>query len=127
MSEHELISELQQTTRVVEHLIACGAQVREIRVYGRARPAIVLNRPPRLPSTISSNIYAWGIDNCGRHYERRACTIDGIQIQWENQLPEARINNIVPFPVRSNQHLSNATARVGATKKRQPHNLGQAN
>ena len=105
MSEHDLISDLQQTTRVIKHLIASGAQVREIRVHGRARQAIVLNRPPGL----SGNTYAWGIDHQGRQYERHACFIDGVQIQWETQSPTLCNSNIVPFPGRSIQPRLSAT------------------
>jgi len=104
MSEHNLINELQHTHRIAAHLIANGVQVREIRVHGRARPAIVLNRPPQLPVAVASKAYAWGIDHCGKPYERHACAIDGVQIQWEIQRPATACSAaIVPFPMPTTQ------------------------
>ena len=94
-NKNPLIAELKNITRVIEQLIDHGAQVREIRLHGRARPAIMLNRGPQS----SGNAYAWGTDQQGRYYERRACTLDGVQIQWETYPKAARPSNILPFPL----------------------------
>ena len=99
-----LTDELHSITRVIEKLLDSGAQVREIRVHGRARPAIVLNRPPQL----SGNAYAWGKDKRGRRYERQACTLDGVQIQWEARAKNANkgeMANIIQFPYRTKTEL----------------------
>lgn len=94
MKEHTLVSELKHITQVIEQLVHSGAQVREIRLHGRARPAIVLNRP--FNKNLSGKTYAWGKDAQGRHYERQACSVNGVQVQWETET--GRSNNIVPFP-----------------------------
>lgn len=111
--KYPIVDQLQDATLLASKLTASGLRVREIRVHGRARPAIVLHRSPanKVPQ-LSGNIYAWGVDPAGNHYERRACTVDGIQIQWES--PRQKASNETKPRFKAGHNIIAFKARGGA-------------
>ena len=97
MNSQVLHQDLLTTANLVTRLRQCGAVIREIRLHGRAKPAVVLKRPPTNLG-LQGIRYAWGVNQRGQRFERHACQLDGIQIQWE-VFP--KLDNVVPFPGRA--------------------------
>lgn len=77
----EIQHHLLQASRVVTRLVEEGLRVEEIRIQGRARPAVQV-RHDRRNRKLHGSRYAWGQDARGR-FERFAVTMDGVQVQWE--------------------------------------------
>lgn len=77
----QLQENLLQASRVVARLQRDGLRVEEIRIQGRAQPAVCI-RDGRHNGQLRGACYAWGRDHVGR-FERFATRMDGIQIQWE--------------------------------------------
>ncbi|HXH03650.1 MAG TPA: hypothetical protein VNN09_10050 [Candidatus Competibacteraceae bacterium] len=78
MSQHDALS---QASHVATRLLQEGLQVEQIRILGRARPAVQV-RVRHLPAHLKGSRYAWGCDRDGR-FERYAALVDGVQVQWE--------------------------------------------
>ncbi len=72
---------LHQVSHVVAHLLEKGLRVEQIRIQGRAQPAVCLRNTGRT-AQLNGSRYAWGLDEQGR-FERYAALIDGVQVQWE--------------------------------------------
>lgn len=75
--QHSLL----QASRVVARLVEDGLRVEEIRIRGRAQPAVQIHYNVRT-GRLHGRRYAWGHDVRGR-FERYAAQVDGVQVQWE--------------------------------------------
>ena len=75
-----LESRLLDASRIAARLMREGLRVEQIRIHGRARPAVQIHPDPR--STLTGCRYAWGRDDRGG-FQRYATDIDGVQVQWE--------------------------------------------
>ena len=80
-STPEIQDNLLQASRVAARLLQDGLRVEEIRIQGRAQPAVRI-RDGRGNWHLHGYRYAWGRDSVGR-FERFATRLDGVQIQWE--------------------------------------------
>lgn len=75
---------LLQAGRVAARLAESGFRIQEIRIQGRAGPAVQV-RPWQRTAPLRGSLYAWGWDATGR-FERYAARVDGVQVQWEVRL-----------------------------------------
>lgn len=102
--ETAVIDNLLPAAQCAQGLIGRGASVAEIRIKGRARPAVMLDRPPYgqqlypviVTGTLAADAippaswsptetrYAWGVDARGR-WERHCALVDGVQVIWEQR------------------------------------------
>ena len=76
-----------RASHVAAQLVQDGLRVEEIRIRGRAQPAVQIH-PNRYTGSLNGRRYAWGRDRQGS-FERYAALLDGVQVQWEirrNQL-----------------------------------------
>ncbi len=80
-STPQIQDSLLQASRVVARLLQDGLRVQEIRIQGRAQPAVRI-RDGHQNGCLHGARYAWGRDSDGR-FERFATRVDGVQIQWE--------------------------------------------
>lgn len=76
----DLQDNLIQASQVAARLVKDGIPVNEIRIRGRARPAVQIRNTRG--HALQGIRYAWGFDKQGG-FERYAALMDGVQVQWE--------------------------------------------
>jgi len=87
---------LLRASHVAAQLVQDGLRVEEIRIRGRAQPAVQIC-PNRYIGTLNGRRYAWGNDIQGP-FERYAALMDGVQVQWE--IRSNRLARFVTLPYR---------------------------
>ncbi|NJN46828.1 MAG: hypothetical protein HC808_10500 [Candidatus Competibacteraceae bacterium] len=89
-SHPDIKASLIRASHVAAQLVQDGLRVEEIRIRGRAQPAVQI-RPNPNTGALNGRRYAWGRDIQGP-FERYAALLDGVQVQWE-----IRRNQLVRF------------------------------
>lgn len=104
-AQSDLQEHLIRASQVAARLVKDGIPVNEIRIRGRARPAVQIRARMHEAHTPSLQAfqgirYAWGCDQQGG-YERYAMLIDGVQVQWEVRCRRTACSTVLPFKRRA--------------------------